>query len=178
MYFDFAHKPAYRKIWMLFTLLATCILVIYSLQTHQISHQKQSLLVQVQPLQLKRSQLEASGAVVIQSPYSPAFSKQARQVAQLLKTDLNKAFSILENLKIPGVRLQSLALNAAQNLVEIEFELSQLSQASDVSEALMAGYNKSPWQLVSTNALMRNSPVESGGSTNYTARWQAKLHEL
>lgn len=178
MHFDFAAKPLYPKIWLAFALSLACIFALFGWQMHQLSQQSRSLAEQAKQLQAKRSQLGAISPPVIQPQYSPAFSKQASQAAQLLTIDLNKAFAALENLIIPGVRLQTLNINAAQNLIEVEFEFAQLSQASDISEALTAGYSKAPWQLVSTNAVSRGAPQAASAGPAFTGRWQAKLAQL
>ncbi len=178
MYFDFAAKPIFRRIWQLFAVLATLILMVFGGQISQFKQKNETIDAQAREAQAKFSILQAKPAATSQPSHAPAFSRQANLAAQLLQTDLSKAFASLENLKIPGVRLQSLTLNASQNLVEVEFEFSQLGQTSDISEALMSGYAKSPWQLMSANALARASTQSASAGTGFTGRWQAKLDQL
>jgi hypothetical protein len=178
IHFDFSAKPVYRRVWTLFVILAVFVLGAFGWQISEFKQKNETIAAQVKEAQAKMSPTQAKPAATGQPSYAPAFSRQANLAAQLLQADLNKAFTALESLKIPGVRLQSLSLSASQNLVEVEFEFTQLSHASDISEALMAGYNKSPWLMMNTNALTRTVPQGSPHVAGFTGRWQAKLDQL
>jgi hypothetical protein len=144
-------------------------------QGHQLSQQIKEAKAQTEALQRQaKSSSDSAGAAALH----PQYRKQAQQAAALLQADLNKAFTALENLKIPGVRLQSLNVNVAQNLVEVELEFTQLAQASEISEALGGGYATSPWQLQSTAAQTRSASPGQAAIAAYLGRWQAKLSSL
>ncbi len=178
MYFDFAAKPTYRKVWAFFVIAAVGVLAVSGSQMHQFAQQKQVAADQLKQTKIKIDSLQINIPEPKQAQHSLAFGRQASQTAQLLKTDLNKAFTALESLKILGVRLQSVTLNISQNIVEVEFEFSQFSQSSDISEALMAGYSTSPWQLMSTSPQIRSGPQGAPAVVSLTGRWQAKLDKL
>ncbi|MFM9880349.1 MAG: hypothetical protein ACKVOO_08075 [Burkholderiaceae bacterium] len=178
MIFNFAAKPAYRRIWLGFVLATVCLTVSLAWHLHHLKLQKLHVGERIAQARAKLGQLESQKAEPIQPTHSPAFTKQADQAAQLLKIDLNKAFAAPENLKIPGVLMHSLTVNTLQNLVEVEFEFAQMSQTSEISEALMSGYSPSPWQLMDTLAHSRLLTQSPSAGTGFKARWQAKLNQL
>ncbi len=176
MHFDFAAKPSYRKIWAGFALVSAGLLAVGAWRAYQIDQERKLVAEQTRQAQTQRSLVQAPSRVLAPQQ-SAAYNKQASQAAQLLQTDLNKALTALEAIKIPNARLQSLTINAAQNLVEVEYEFSQLGQAADISEALIGGYSKPPWRLVGTQAKGGNQQG-TGAGAGFTGRWQAKLDQL
>ena len=181
MHVNFAEKRALPRAWIIIVLVALVLAGVWLWQTMKLRDQSQHIAQQLEQartqLQALQRPVEMQTAVGIENQH-PQYRKQAQQAAGILQADLNKAFSALESLKIAGVRLQSLNVNVAQNLVEVEFEFAQLAQASEISEALGGGYSPSPWQLQSTNAQARSAGVGQAVTGVYVGRWQAKLSAL
>lgn len=181
MHINFAEKRALPRAWIALVLVALVLAGAWLWQTMKLRDQSQHITRQLEQtktqLQALQRPAEVQTAAGIEKQH-PQYRKQAQQAAGILQADLNKAFSALESLKIAGVRLQSLNVNIAQNLVEVEFEFAQLAQASEISEALGGGYSPSPWQLQSTNAQARSASFGQPSTGVYVGRWQAKLSAL
>lgn len=103
----------------------------------------------------------------------------ARQAAQLLQVDLNKAFATVENIREPGVRLRSFQLDPGSDRVRLEYELDSMAKAAAITSLLNTGYSRAPWQLegVSTTGGGTQAGVMSMSQT-VRGIWSAPLGKL
>lgn len=104
---------------------------------------------------------------------SSAYSSSAAQAAKVLQHDLNKVFSGLESLTIPGARLKSIQLDVASNTVRIEFELDSIATSDLVSNHLNSGYSAPPWRIASITSAGGNRVISNviGDTRPLTGIW-------
>jgi hypothetical protein len=105
--------------------------------------------------------------------------KSAGLAAKQLQRDPNKAFAVIENLDAPGARLKTFKLDAASDILQLEYELDSVTVAPILSNALNAGYEPGPWQLESLTAVTKGSTAGVIGSLQvFRSMWIASLREL
>jgi uncharacterized protein HemX len=104
------------------------------------------------------------------------YKAQKDAMRKLLQTDLNKVFAVIENVDVPGARLRSMDLDAAGNVMRLEYELDAIARVSDVSAALNAGYENGPWQLGSVAAT--GSSQAGAQPPKFRGYWSAAVDRL
>jgi hypothetical protein len=173
-----------RWIWLTAALLCAALAAATAWKIMQLRSEQQAIALTHAALQEK---IQSTHAALQQAQPSPTDLKRLRdigQAAKLLQADLNKPLAALENLKIPGVKLRSMTLDNAQDLLEVEFDLPSLEQVAAVNEALGLGYPINPWQFIATSAqsnsaavAAQNNPAGSAQSS-YVGRWRVKISAL
>jgi hypothetical protein len=183
---SFVQPALYRWIWGVVALTACVLFAGFIAKAYQIRSEGAVLSGQLHELQTKIQTLQASTRTSSSQALlgmDAAKMRQASQISLALQSDLGKALRTIETLKIPAVRLRNLAIDNAQGTINIDLELGSLAQASVVSEALAAGYKKSPWVLISATAQGAGSAASEPGisvavNPAFLGKWRAKLAEL
>jgi hypothetical protein len=183
---SFIQHKLHPWIWGVAALIACALLAAFMTQA---DHIRSEMTVQNRELQEIQTMLQTLQTTTPSSSsesllgMDAAKKRQASQIAQLLQSDLGKALRTLETLKIPAVKLRNLTIDNAQGLIDIDVELANLEQVSVLSQALAAGYTKSPWVLISATAQSASpsgsqSSIPVSFNSIYLGKWRAKLAEL
>jgi hypothetical protein len=98
-------------------------------------------------------------------------AQQLSRIRARLQFDWNPAFATLENIDLPGVRLMSMSATAGET-IRVEYRVSSVAQASELTTLLNAGRPYPVWRLdsVTMGPLVVNSDMQG--------TWSATLNEL
>ena len=153
---NFAENRQWRWIWMFAVLV--CLTMIsavawYGLEVRQELQRKRQ---DIEDMQVKLQQLKVPAVV------KPDLRQQSKvQAAKLLNMDLNWMFVAVENLKLPGVRLTSIAFDAGTNRLRLDYDVDTLAKAAQVTELLNAGDESRPWKM---ERVVANAASTSAGT--------------
>ena len=157
IHINFAVNRQWRWVWV-FALLV-CLVLISAAAWRGMAAQ-QALLRErqgIENLQARLQQIKVPAVVKI----DPQQQSKA-QAAKLLNMDLNGIFVAVENLKLPGVRLTSIAFDAGTNKLRLDYELDTLAKAAKLTELLNAGDETRPWKLESVLATTPSTGSNTG----------------
>lgn len=175
---EFVKNTIWQRVWLFAALLCATAMGVAGFQwlglSQDMEAEKQSAAILQQQIQSARTPVTIK---------ADPRSADAAKVAQLLQQDHNAAFSTIENLKIPGVRLMGFVLDSTGDTVKLDYEMDTLSQAAQVTEQLNSGYASRPWKLNAVNMNAVTSLGVVGNSSGvqgkaYRATWTARRGTL
>jgi predicted negative regulator of RcsB-dependent stress response len=171
---EFVENQSWRFVW---SVAATFVFgVAGALAWHAWKTEQSSAQVRARMEELQNRLHQTSQAVPVAADPRHA---SAMRAAKLLQQDPNKPFAAIENLDETGARLLTMSLDSASDALRLEYELASVEQASAVSAALNAGYERAPWRLESVNAVTKGTAMGVVGPTQAVKGiWSAQLSAL
>ena len=166
---DFVPDWRVRLILPSAAVIALAILTVAGLNWWKTAEQVRDLKAQTAAIQ---SQIEAAKKQSV--PPENLRAQHAARIAAWLQQDLNPIFATIENSKLPGARLRSLAFDAPSDSIRLEYDLDSAEKATALTALFNQGYEKGPWQLDEVS-------LATGSATSssvYRGLWSARLKNL
>lgn len=177
---DFVAPTAWRPIWACTALIATVALGSFAWKAKEFMTAIQAVVIDIATTQSETEKLRKQAA----NKLVPRTSSASKAVT-LLQFDMNKVFSVMENVDVPGTRLAGVTLDMTSGNLGVEYVLEQSIQAQAITDALNSGYDTRPWRLsrVGSNTSSSSSSVLSESSTsqlkqNSNGFWQINSARL
>lgn len=169
-------SSARRRSWLILWLLVSSVIGIGVGTSAARLHSRQQA---TKTLSLERDHLRGKVREQAQTTARAGTEQQTRSheerildMKRRMNVDLNPAFATIENLQMPGAKLQFLLIEGAEQTVRIEYEVDSVNQATLLTSTINNGASIPPWRLdgVSTRS--------TSGGERFRASWTARMNDL
>jgi hypothetical protein len=156
VHIDFIQRESWRRVWVMALVCCVVVGTVATWHRFKVENELAALenLITAAGSDLTRIR---EGKPLAPDPKTLAGLKAAGQ----LQFDWNKVFAAAENVDVPGTRLTGFSLDMSAGVLRFDYLLEQPTKATDITEALNAGYDKRPWQL----ERISNSVISFGNTT-------------
>lgn len=139
---DFISPTRWRLVWAVCSVFVLVIASAFAGKASELVAE-----VQATTAEMARIQSETDRLHRLSAPKANPRSASASKAVTLLKFDVNKVFSAMENVDVAGTRLTGMTLDMASGNLAMEYALEQSTQGQSITDALNAGYDTRPWHL-------------------------------
>jgi hypothetical protein len=172
---NFVPDGRWKAIGWVAAMLCVGLLANAGWRVWNVERERQAVLRQIDTVQTELRQLQKQPIQTL--PQDPR-RVHTDQVGKVLGQDLNKVFSLVENLAEPNTRLRNLSFDSGSEVVRLEYEMDSIPRASSVTAALNAGFESGPWQLESLSQGGGTGMAGSASAQIVRGTWVSKLDRL